>query len=75
MNKDWKGLHESFYKVLNTIVNGTGGVNVYDITKYVKYPTSLLDEYFADGDVVSLYGLDPTVRYGSQSANVGEALY
>jgi hypothetical protein len=38
-----KELHESFYKVLNTITNGTGGVNVYDITKYEPYPTSLLD--------------------------------
>ena len=75
MNKSWKDLHESFYKALNTIVNGTGGVNVYDITKYNRYPTSLLDEYFADNEVISLYGLDPTVRYGSQAGNVGEALY
>lgn len=61
--------------MLNTIVNGTGGVNVYDITKYEKYPTSLLDEYFNSPDVISLFGLDPSVKYNSQGGNVGEALY
>lgn len=43
LNHRWRDLHESFYKVLNTIKNGTGGVNVYDITKYEPYPTILLD--------------------------------
>lgn len=61
--------------MLNTITNGTGGVNVYDITKYERYPTSLLDEYFGSPDVISLYGLDPSVKYNSQGGNVGEALY
>lgn len=42
MNRRYKDLHVSFYKVLGSIVNGTGGVNVYDITKYYPYPTVLL---------------------------------
>lgn len=58
-----------------TITNGTGGVNVYDITKYEKYPTSLLDEYFNSPDVIALYGLDPSIKYNTQGGNVGEALY
>jgi len=68
-------LHKSFNKVLNLITTGTGGVNVYDITKYRPYPTALLDEYFNNFDVQRLYNLDPSVKYNSQSSNVGEALY
>lgn len=43
LNKRWGDLYNSFYTVLNTIKNVTGGVNVYDITKYKPYPTKLLD--------------------------------
>ncbi len=60
----------SFYKVLDAIVNGTGGVNVYDITKYKPYPTQLLDEYFINRDVINMYKLDPSIKYNSQGGNV-----
>ena len=75
LNHRWRDLHISFYKIMGTITNGTGGVNVYDITKYHSYPTALLDTYFASADVVAMYGLDPSIRYNKQGANVAEALY
>jgi hypothetical protein len=43
MGRQWRDLHNSFEKVLNLIVTVSGGVNVYDITKYRPYPTNLLD--------------------------------
>lgn len=70
LNKRMRDLHVSFYKIMGTITNGTGGVNVYDITKYRSYPTSLLDTYFASGDVINMYGLDPTIKYNRQGGNV-----
>lgn len=33
-DSQWAELHNSFEKVLNLITTSTGGVNVYDITKY-----------------------------------------
>jgi hypothetical protein len=75
LNRRWADLYDSFYKVLNTITNGTGGVNVYDITKYKPYPTRLLDEYFNSQEIIALYGLDPAIRYNSQGGNVAEALH
>jgi hypothetical protein len=40
--RNMKDLHKSFdlaFDVINTV---TGGINVYDITKYHDYPTQLL---------------------------------
>jgi len=36
-------MHNTFEQVLDLIVQVSGGVNVYDITKYKDYPTLLLD--------------------------------
>jgi hypothetical protein len=75
MNKHWGDLYISFYKVLNSIVNGTGGVNVYDITKYKRYPTHLLDEYFSSTEIIKMYGLEASIKYNSQGGNVAESLH
>lgn len=39
--KDWDELHNSFEKILDHIVEWSGGVNVYDFTKYENYPSNL----------------------------------
>lgn len=70
MNRRWRDLHESFYKVLNLITSSTGGVNVYDITKYKPYPTSLIGQYLNDPSIISLYKLDPNIKFDSQYSNV-----
>ena len=57
-----------------SIYNSTGGVNYYDITKYQLYPTQLLDSYFASDEILSLYGLDPSIKFNKQKANVEESL-
>jgi methyl coenzyme M reductase alpha subunit len=36
-------MHNSFEQVLGLIVDVSGGVNVYDITKYKEYPTLILE--------------------------------
>ena len=36
----WSDLHDSFDKVLDSIVDWAGGVNVYDFTKYKDYPSN-----------------------------------
>jgi hypothetical protein len=36
-------MHNTFEQVLGLIVEVSGGVNVYDITKYKDYPSLLLD--------------------------------
>jgi hypothetical protein len=42
--RSWNDLHDSFGKVLDYIVERTGGVNVYDIiTIYNRYPTILVN--------------------------------
>ena len=38
-NHEWSYLHDSFDKVLDSIVEWAGGVNVYDFTKYKAYPS------------------------------------
>ena len=50
-------------------------MNVYDITKYQSYPTELLDSYFASDEILSLYGLDPSIKFNKQKSNVQESLY
>ena len=75
LNERWRDLHASFYKVLNTITETTGGVNVYDITEYKPYPTDLLKEYFGSSAIQDMYGLNHDIVYDSQHHNVGEALY
>lgn len=41
--RNWKDLHNSFGEVLDYIVQSSGGVNVYDITSYHRYPTILVN--------------------------------
>lgn len=43
---NYTALHHSFGQVLDYIVQKSGGVNVYDITSYNRYPTVLVNEYF-----------------------------
>ncbi len=45
-NRNWRDLHNSFGLVLDWIVEKSGGVNVYDITKYHNYPTILINQFF-----------------------------
>lgn len=71
----WKDLHNSFNKVLDFIADRSGGVNIYDITIYHMYPTLLVGEYFNNPDVISLFGLNPGIRFGDQASNVYEALF
>ena len=54
MNRQYKDLHVSFYQVLNSIT-ASAGVNVYDMTKYHSYPTSLLDTYYQSSDILDMY--------------------
>ena len=44
-NRKMRELHDSFDLALDYIVNVSGGVNVYDITKYRPYPTMLIDSF------------------------------
>jgi len=57
-------LHRSFETVLDSIVTWTGGINVYDITKYKDYPTALVEEYFKDPDVKKLYNISNDFEFG-----------
>lgn len=57
-------LHNSFEIVLDAIERWTGGINVYDLTKYKRYPSKsntysagLVAEYFADPAVRKMYAL------------------
>lgn len=61
--------------MLDNIVDWAGGVNVYDFTKYHDYPTDLLEEFFWDPEVKSLFKLNDDIDYGKQGSNVYEALY
>lgn len=40
--RDYDNLHDTFDLALDLIVQVSGGVNVYDITKYKEYPTQIL---------------------------------
>jgi hypothetical protein len=75
INQRMKDLHDSFYKILDTITNSSWDVNVYDVTRYDQYPTTLMESYFASDDVVKMYQLDPSVKFNSQYSNVKEGLY
>ena len=68
-------MHNTFEQVLGVIVEVSGGVNVYDITKYKDYPTLILEEFFGNPDVKSRFKLNPNVVYSSQSGNVYESLF
>jgi hypothetical protein len=39
MRRQWSDMHYTFDKVLDSIVKWAGGVNVYDFTKYKRYPS------------------------------------
>lgn len=56
--RDNRGLHGSFGKILDYIVERSGGVNVYDITKYENYPTILINEYFNQPSTIQLFSLN-----------------
>lgn len=71
----WDDLHDSFDNVLEYIVAKSGGVNVYDITKYHDYPDALIGDYLGNPDVQTLYSLNKEVEFGGQAGNVYEAMY
>lgn len=73
--RDYDELHKTFDLALDLIVMVSGGVNVYDITKYQDYPTKLLESFFDSSETKKLYKLNPDVVYASQSGNVYEALF
>jgi len=41
--RNYKDMHKTFGDVLDYIVERSGGVNVYDITSYDRYPTILIN--------------------------------
>lgn len=53
----------------------SGGVNVYDITKYRDYPTELIGSFLDSPDSKKKFGLNSEVSFGKQSGNVYESLY
>ena len=61
--------------VLDAIVKWTGGINVYDLTSYKDYPTSLIGEYFSDPDVKKLYALSNDIDFGRQGGQVYQKLF
>lgn len=71
----WNDMHNSFGEVLDYIVERSGGVNVYDITTYHRYPSVLVNMYFETPEIISLYGLHTGIKFGSQSSNVYEQLF
>lgn len=68
-------LHDTFDLALDLIVNMSGGVNVYDITKYHDYPDEIIGSFLESPDNKKLFGLNPEVEFGTQSGNVYEGLY
>lgn len=46
-NRKYIEMHDTFDLALDYIVNKSGGVNVYDITKYRPYPTRLIDSFLS----------------------------
>jgi len=41
----YNDMHDTFDRVIETIADVAGGINVYDITSYTPYPTQLLQYY------------------------------
>lgn len=52
-----------------------GGVNVYDFTKYKSYDSDLLNAYFNDENIISLFKLNTGIHYNRHSANVYKGMY
>ncbi len=73
--RNWRDLHDSFDLALDLIVNMSGGVNVYDITKYRDYPTELINSFLESPDNKKRFALNNDVVFGKQSGNVYESLY
>lgn len=63
-------MHSTFDLALNLIVTMSGGVNVYDITKYQSYPTQLLESFFDNADILEKFKLKKDIKYSSQSSHV-----
>lgn len=53
----------------------SGGVNVYDITKYREYPTELIASFLESPDNKKKFALNSEVIFGKQAGNVYESLY
>jgi hypothetical protein len=53
----------------------SGGVNVYDITKYRDYPTELIGSFLESPENKKKFALNSEVIFGKQSGNVYESLY
>lgn len=68
-------LHDTFDLALDLIVNMSGNVNVYDITKYKDYPFELIGSFLESPDNKKRFGLNDDVEFGLQSGNVYEGLY
>jgi vitellogenic carboxypeptidase-like protein len=73
--RNWRDLHDTFDLALDLIVNMSGGVNVYDITKYRDYPTELVASFLESPDNKKRFALNAEVPFGKQSGNVYESLY
>ncbi|XP_031472651.1 serine carboxypeptidase-like 48 [Nymphaea colorata] len=73
--RQWVDLHDTFDLALDLIVNMSGGVNVYDITKYREYPVELIASFLESPDNKKRFALNDGVTFGKQSGNVYEALY
>lgn len=71
----WKDLHDSFELVFDLIDKASGGINVYDITKYHPYPDMLISEFINSPEGRALFKFHPDITYGAQAGNVYEALY
>jgi carboxypeptidase C (cathepsin A) len=71
----WKDFHDTFDLALDLIVQMAGGVNVYDITKYIEYPDMIINEYLGNYDIQTLYGLRHDLIFGAQAGNVYKAMY
>jgi hypothetical protein len=56
--RNYKDMHKTFGDVLDYIVERSGGVNVYDITSYDRYPTILINEYFDQPSTIDLFSLN-----------------
>jgi hypothetical protein len=54
-------LHDTFDLALELIVNMSGNVNVYDITKYKDYPTEIIGSFLESPDNKKMFGLNPDV--------------
>lgn len=73
--RNWRDLHDTFDLALDLIVNMSGGVNVYDITKYRDYPTELIGSFLESPENKKKFALNSEVIFGKQSGNVYESLY